>query len=242
MRIVSLIIPTLNEGESIRRLLQRLEAVNLGLIKNDFSLEILVVDDGSKDDTGKNVKEYESQTGFMLRLIERNVRGLATAVIDGFKQANGEIFGVIDADLSHPPELIPELVKKANEFDFSVGSRKVNGGGVEDWPWHRRILSQGATIMSFTLGIKVKDPMSGFFFLKREVVEGVELSPIGYKILLEILVKGKYNSVVEVPYIFRNRDVGQSKAGAREGINYLRHLGRLYEWRVSQAIKFKKKE
>lgn len=230
---ISLIIPTLNEREAIAPLFLRLDAVVRSMAPADV-LEVVLVDDASTDGTVAVARA--AAVSFSLVVVERKERGLATAVIAGFAAATGDVLGVMDADLSHPPELIPQLVAALQSTDLAVGSRHAEGGVVEEWPWYR--LYASALMMQLTrpLGVPVRDPLSGFFFLRRSVIEGVALSPIGYKILLEILVKGHYETVCEVPYTFRNRDVGKSKMDVREATRYLRHLGRLYRWKWNEKM------
>lgn len=231
---ISLIIPTLNERGSIERLFAGLSEHTQRIAPH--TLEVVIVDDGSRDGTVEAART--ATVPFELKIIQRQERGLATAVLRGFAEASGDVLGVMDADLSHPTELIPALVAALAEHDLVIASRNINGGAVEEWPWYRQKASQTATLLVRPLGVRVRDPMSGFFFLHRRVLDGVECSPIGYKILLEILVKGRAKNIVEIPYTFRNRDVGKSKMGAREGMNYLKHLVKLYEWKwFSSRIK-----
>ncbi len=229
---ISLIVPTLNERGSIERLFRAVEAA-VRRLPADAAFEAVLVDDGSTDGTAAFVRSLP--LAFPVKIVERNERGLATAVLVGFAAATGDVLGVIDADLSHPPELIPELVAALAEADLAVASRHAPGGVVEKWPWYRLYASRLMTLITRPLQVPVADPLSGYFFLKRTVVEGAPLSPVGYKILLEILVKGKYRKVVEIPYVFRNRDVGRSKMGFREAFRYLRHLARLYRWKFFAA-------
>lgn len=223
--MVSIIIPTLNEGENLKKLIPKITRI-LKKVKH----EIIIVDDNSQDGTDKImkglVKEYPAK--YICRKTER---GLSSAVLKGFSSAKGEILGVMDGDLSHPPEVIPELLKKINEgYDVAVASRYAKGGGVEDFPFYRQIVSRGATFLALPL-VRIKDPMSGYFFFKRDVTKGVELNPIGYKILLELLVKGNYKKFIEVPYIFLCRYVGESKLNSKIYWHYIVHLARLY-WYV----------
>ena len=155
--------------------------------------------------------------------------GLSSAVIDGMKLAQAEILAVIDADLSHPPEVIPRLVVAILEqgADLAVASRYISGGGVEDWPWQRRFVSWVANQFARPF-VPMRDATSGCFALRREVVQDVILDPIGFKIGLEVMAKGRYRRFVEVPYTFRDRRYGQSKFNTREIWNYLRQLGRLW--------------
>lgn len=222
--LVSLIIPTYNESKNIKTLIPEVEKA-----LKSVPHEIIVVDDNSPDKTWHVASSFKS-----VRIIRRiGERGLATAVIRGFKEAEGTILGVMDADLSHPPEKLKELVQPllVYEQDLTIGSRLVRGGAVEEWPFFRKLTSWGARLLARPL-TPVKDIMSGFFFFRRSVIRGVELKPVGYKILLEILVKGHYRHVLEVPYVFRNREVGKSKLNSAEYWNYIKHLSRLYSWKL----------
>ncbi len=225
----SLIIPTLNEKDSIARLFDGLRQASENFPAG-IGFEVVVVDDGSSDGTVDEIKKLKMP--FDVVTIERKERGLATAVIRGFAAATGDYLGVIDADLSHPTDLLSRLIEEAQTYEVVVASRNLPGGLVEEWPWYRLYASRAATLLVRPLGVKSSDPMSGFFIIRRQVIDHLDFSPVGYKILLEILVKGKYASLSEVPYIFRNRLVGKSKAGLREAMNYLRHLGRLYKWKI----------
>jgi dolichol-phosphate mannosyltransferase len=202
---------------------------------------MVIVDDNSPDGTGQLAEELGAK--YKVKVIHRAGKlGLSTAVMEGFATASGSILVVMDADLSHPPEKIPEMVSRIEQggADMVVGSRYVKGGYVENWPVHRRIISKGATLLAKGL-TKVKDPMSGFMALKREVIEGVTLNPIGYKIGLEILVKGKISKVEEVPITFADRKAGKSKLGTSVTLKYIDHCIRLYEHKkpwLARYIKF----
>ena len=208
---VSIVIPTYNERGNIEKLVPEIFS---SCRKLNAAVEVIIVDDNSPDGTGiladKLAKMYN------VKVIHRSGKlGLASAVIKGFAESNSGILGAMDADMSHPPQILPSLIKPllSNEADMVVGSRYVKGGGVEVWPFHRRLMSKVATLMARPL-TNVKDPMSGLFFLKRSVIEGVQLHARGYKIGVEILVKGNYTKVCEIPYVFRNRFVGKSKISA----------------------------
>jgi dolichol-phosphate mannosyltransferase len=221
----SLIVPTYCECQNIAILVER---VHQSLSR--YSYELVVVDDNSPDGTSEIAHSLSQQ--YPVRVItRRNERGLASAVVEGFKQARGDILGVIDADLQHPPEVMPELLETVmSGADVVIASRYVEGGGSEGWSAIRKIISKGSKLLAQVLLPSVrgiKDPLSGFFLLRREVIDGVELSPTGYKILLEVLVKGKASEIAEVPYIFRVRERGTSNLTSGEGIRYLKHLTRL---------------
>lgn len=230
--LLSLVIPTLDEAGSVPALFSALERA-VRAFPSGTTMEAVVVDDGSTDGTVAAVRSLAP--GFPVRLVERSERGLATAVLAGFAAAHGDVLGVIDADLSHPPELLPALLAALEGADIAVASRHAPGGRVEDWPWYRRYASLMMTGLTAPLRLPVADPLSGYFLLRRETIDGVRLSPLGYKILLEILAKGRYRKVREVPYVFRNRGVGKSKMGLGVTLEYLRHLGRIYACRASRA-------
>ncbi|HUV52457.1 MAG TPA: polyprenol monophosphomannose synthase, partial [Dehalococcoidia bacterium] len=183
---LSLIVPTYNESENIKTLVER---VHKSL--SDYNYELIVVDDNSPDGTAELAKSLSSK--YPVRVIVRtNERGLASAVVAGFKQAKGDILGVIDADLQHPPEFVPNLIKGVKEgADVAIASRYIKGGAIEGWTLKRKIISLGAKLPAnvlLTAARKIKDPLSGFFLFRKQVIEGTELSPTGYKILLEVLV------------------------------------------------------
>ncbi|MBI2144957.1 glycosyltransferase [Candidatus Woesearchaeota archaeon] len=218
---VSIVIPTYNERGNLEKLVPEIFRSCKSL---NADVEVVIVDDNSPDGTGKIAEQLGKK--YKVKVIHRSGKlGLASAVIMGVSQAKSDIVGAMDADMSHPPQVLPEMLEPLlnGEAEVVVGSRYVKGGGVEVWPFHRKVISKVATIMAYPL-TPVKDPMSGIFFLKKSVIDGVELNAKGYKIGLEILVKGKYSKVAEVPYLFRNRFVGKSKLTASEYVHYLRNL------------------
>ncbi len=227
---LGLVIPTLNEAGNIPALIERVRA---SLDPIDPNYELLVVDDNSSDGTQRIVTEFANRDPRVKLLVRVNERGLAGAVIHGWKNTSAEILGVIDADLQHPPELLPFLlaaVRKGN--DIAIGSRYVNGRGDSTAGWNpaRRAVSTMATWVTYPLqrpGIRVKDPMSGFFMVRRECIEGIQLHPEGFKILLEILVRGRIKSAAEIPYRFGLRHAGKSKANVKVALDYAALLGRL---------------
>lgn len=227
--MISIVIPTYNERENLEELITLIDK-NL----DNYRYEIIIVDDDSPDRTWELAQELSKR--YPVKVIRRiNERGLATAVIEGFKHASGNILLVMDADLQHPPEKIPELLKPILEesVDLVIASRYVDGGGVKEWSFPRKMISKGAIFLSHLALPKlrnIKDPMSGYFAVKKEVIEGVELKPIGYKILLEILIKGKIRKVKEIPYVFGEREKGESKLGKKQIIDYIKHLWVLSLW------------
>ena len=223
---LSLIVPTYNEADNIAPLVRRVHEA----LSPHCRYELVVVDDDSPDGTAEAARALSAE--YPVRVVVRHdERGLASAVLEGFRHAGGEVLGVIDADLQHPPEMIPDLFRcVGGGADVVVGSRYEPGGGTEKWTWQRRIVSRVARALAFLLlpsSRRVSDPLSGFFLFKRQAIDGVRLRPVGYKILLEILVRGRVGQVASVPYTFRGREAGQSKYGVREQVNYLRHILRL---------------
>lgn len=231
---VSVIVPTYRESDNLWLLVPR---IHMAMRQVGIAEEILIVDDDSPDDTIGVCAQLVRR--FPVKLITRKgERGLAGAVVHGMQNARGRIFVVMDADLSHPPEMVPRLVEELErqDTDFVIGSRYVEGGGVEqDWGVFRWLNSKFATLLAkpFT---SVSDPMAGFFALHAETFRRARpLDPIGYKIGLELIVKCACKKIREIPISFRNRIHGESKLTLREQINYLRHLAKL------AAFKLKKK-
>jgi dolichol-phosphate mannosyltransferase len=229
-QMISIVSPTYNESENIRLLIGRISEVMSG-----HKYEIIVVDDNSPDGTEDIVKELSKR--YPVKILVRNGKlGLASAIMTGFEHAKGDVLGVIDADLQHPPEYILDFVKaiELNGCDIAVGSRYINGGGVEGWSKKRLLTSKVAGLLAKPLVRGVKDPMSGFFFLKRNVIEGVKLNPTGYKLGLEILVKGNYKKVKEIPFTFKPRKNGASKLDKKELLTYLKLLKDLYLYKIAR--------
>jgi dolichol-phosphate mannosyltransferase len=226
MALISLIVPTFNEADNLETLVER---VFKTVREKKLDLELVVVDDNSPDGTARLAEKLAKK--YPIKVIVRTKdKGLSPAVVEGFNKTDSEIIGVIDADLSHPPEKIPELIKALESADVAVASRLMKGGGVEEWPFSRRLISIGATLLARPL-TNCSDPMSGFFFLRRSVIKNAKLNPLGYKILLEILVKGDFKKMSETPYVFQNRTVGKSKLNIRTNIQYVEHLLRLYRFK-----------
>jgi len=188
--------------------------------------ELVVVDDGSPDGTA-DIADGLGRTQ-PVRVVRRAGKlGLASAVMAGFAAAKGDVLVVMDADLSHPPEVVPSMLDAiAGGADLAVGSRYVTGGGTKDWPLRRRIVSRVACLMGQVL-VPVRDSTSGFFAVRRSVIDGVKLNPIGFKIGFEVMARGRYKKAVEVPYVFRDRELGKSKFGQREIVQYVVQLGQV---------------
>ena len=228
---VSIIVPTYREAENLGVLIPR---VSDALCGAGISAEIIVVDDNSPDGTPE-VCRVLAETYPLKLLVRTTERGLSSAVLAGMNVAQGDLLLVMDADLSHPPEKVPEIVAALRDppTDFVIGSRYVAGGSTaEDWGLFRWFNSKGATLLAWPL-TSTKDPMAGFFALRRaDYLKAVDrLDPIGYKIGLELLVKCGCRRVAEVPITFQDRLHGESKLTLKEQLNYLRHLRRLYNYR-----------
>ncbi len=230
---VSIIVPTYNERDNIVELIKRLDKA---LSEKNIDYELIVVDDNSQDGTPEAAESMKDKVHGKIKVIVRkNERGLASAVIRGFKEASGKYLVVMDADLQHPPEDVPRIIEKLREgCDVVIASRYTKGGGIEGWSTIRKIISKGATWLAWIFLPRIRgvsDPMSGFFGLRREVVEeGLKrntFSPKGFKILLEILAKGKYEKICEVPFIFRERFAGESKLTGKVMLQYVQHLIKL---------------
>lgn len=220
---LSIIIPTYMEAETVPKLIERIEDALKGV---DF--EIIIIDDNSPDGTAGIAEGLNIKFG-NIRVVRRPGKlGLGSAVTDGLRLARARLIAVMDADLQHPPEALTHMLEGLRRgCDIVIASRYVKGGGAEGLSAWRRLVSKGATILahiSLPKTSRVSDPLSGYFALHKKVINGIKLNPIGYKILLEILAKGRYGRVCEIPYSFQRRAGGRSKLGLREILLYLKHL------------------
>jgi dolichol-phosphate mannosyltransferase len=208
--MLSVIIPTFNEAENIAEIIRRTQQA-LNPLSSGY--EILIVDDASDDGTADIARPLLDGKGMVIRR-SADARSLSLSVMDGIRASRGDLIVVMDADGSHPPELIPSLVKETqNGYDLAIASRYVPGGGSSGFPLIRRLGSRFACFIG-NMVTPVKDNTAGFFCIKRGAIEGVGLTPKGFKIGLEIFVKSKAKSFREVPYIFVNRKKGKSKLKA----------------------------
>jgi dolichol-phosphate mannosyltransferase len=225
----ALVVPTLNEAGNIDRVLGEVTAA---LSETQYEYEIVVVDDGSTDGTVERVRGW-SERDRRIRLISRaGERGLAGAVLYGWSQSQANMLGVIDADLQHPPALLPELLKAAEQADIAIASRySQDHDGTKGWNPLRAAVSRLSTLAAAPLihkkNLGVTDPMSGFFIIHRRCIEGLVFQTTGFKLLLEILVRGRIKTAREVAYHFGLRREGRSKANATVAFHYLHLLGRL---------------
>ena len=232
--LVSIIIPTYNESENIIKILKSVEE---HLPKNIIT-EAVVVDDNSPDRTGKIVEDYindrQNNAGHVVGIIHRKSKsGLSSAILDGIQHSSGQTVVVMDSDFSHPPEVIPRLIEEMenSKCDIVIASRFTAGGKIDGWSTKRKLISKTATgIAKAGLGVNESDPMSGFFAFKRKILEGIKFDAIGYKMLLEILVKTKNAKVKEIPYTFTDRMYGSSKLDSSTMLDYVKSVWKLYRY------------
>jgi dolichol-phosphate mannosyltransferase len=219
--VLSIVVPTYNERDRLANLVEVVcRAFRAALLQG----EIVVVDDNSPDGTGAIADELSRS--YPLRVVHRAGKlGLGTAVIEGFKAAQGTVLGVMDADLSHPADLLPAMaaVLHSTHSDMVIGSRYIPGGGSKDWSGARLLMSKFACLLAAPV-TPVRDATSGFFLVRREAIDGVAISAGGFKICLELLVRGRIRAVAEVPYVFVGRTAGESKMNHREALGYLVQL------------------
>ena len=229
-----MVVPTYNErdrlGELVRAIFQASAAAGL-------DLELVVVDDNSPDGTGAIADELSRS--HRMRVVHRAGKlGLGTAVIAGFGAATSNVLGVMDADFSHPPSLVPDMlaVFRATGADVLVASRYVPGGSTPNWPFKRRMLSRIGCLLARPLS-PIRDAASGFFLIHRHIAEGVVIKAGGFKICLELIVRGSAVQLVEIPYRFDDRELGESKMSLREATGYLVQLKDLYAVRGGRSPK-----
>jgi dolichol-phosphate mannosyltransferase len=226
---IALIIPTLNEAENIRALLSRIRST-LDPLKIKY--ELIVVDDDSRDGINAVVAEIAQEDARVRLIIRKGERGLSGAILHGWQHTDANILGVIDADFQHPPELLQQLCSSIEQgADLVVASRYANGGDVGNWNALRRMASSlaiGLTLPLQRRSCRVKDPMSGFFLVRRECIQNLQFQKSGFKLLLEILVRADVHAVAEIPFSFGLRGHGASKANFRVALDYLTLLRSLY--------------
>ena len=226
--LFALVLPTLNEAENVDRVLT---AVTDALAQTQLEFEVIVVDDGSTDGTLEQVHAWTGRDPRVRLLSRATERGLAGAVLYGWSQSRANLLGVMDADLQHPPRLLPELLKAAEQADIVIASRYASNHGTKGWNPLRAAASRLSNLAAVPLvrkkRLQVTDPMSGFFVIHRRCVAGLTFQTTGFKLLLEILVRGRIMTVREIPYHFGIRRAGKSKANASVAFHYLHLLGRL---------------
>ncbi len=223
-RDLCLVVPTYNERDNLAPLMERVHGALEGI---DYG--ILVVDDDSPDGSSEVALGLKDRYPVEV-VVRRNDRGLASAVVEGFTRSTARYVAVIDADLQHPPELLRDLYQAVQTADLAIATRYGFGGTIARWNLLRRIESRFATLVAhiFLPAARVtSDPMSGFFMLRRDVIEGILLKPLGYKILLEILARCRPERVVGVTYAFDVRAHGRSKLGLKQQLDYVVQVVRL---------------
>ena len=226
---LALVIPTLCEAENICSLLDHIRSV---LDPLGVPYELLVVDDDSCDGTAEVVNAIAMQDPRVRLLVRKGERGLSGAILHGWQRTDAAVLGVMDADLQHPPELLPDLLAAIlDDRDIVIGSRYAPGGELGQWNPARKFLSAAAVWVTWPLQkhrLRAKDPMSGFFMVRRHCLDKVRFQRSGFKLLLEILVRGRIESIQEIPFEFGRRYRGASKANLRVAVEYARLLARLY--------------
>jgi dolichol-phosphate mannosyltransferase len=227
---LTVIIPTLNEAENIRTTVNKVMKV---LEENQLFGQVLVVDDNSTDETFPILLDLQAIYPNLTWLIRYENHGLSQSLYDGFWRADSDVFIVMDADGQHPIEKISELYRGiCEDNDVVIGSRYMEGGGIKKWGLTRRIISIGATTIARLFFPELTDPGSGFFAVKKKVVEGSMLEPRGYKFLIEILGKGQWESVKEIPIQFAERKVGKSKLKGFTMMEYVKQLWSLFRFSI----------
>jgi dolichol-phosphate mannosyltransferase len=234
---VSIVLPTLNEKENIEIIIPLIASV---LEKDDYQYEIIVVDDNSTDGTAEAARAFADRYRIFVHVREHE-KGLASAAIYGFSKATGDVLVVMDSDMSHPVDKLHDMISPIlqNICDITVGSRHIPGGGCDSWPLIRKIISRGAGSLAFGI-TKLTDPTSGYMGFKRSLLKNLDLSPVGWKIVLEVVTRSN-GKVLEVPIIFKDRIHGKSKLTSLVQIQYLLHLFKLYDFKLPnlwQIVKF----
>jgi len=227
---LSLIVPTYNEGGNIEKIIRILSSILDEALPNDY--ELIIVDDDSPDRTWEIAQALVTEYPHVRVMRRQAERGLSTAVIRGWQAAQGEVLGVIDGDLQHPPEVLLKLLAAIDQgADLAVASRHVEEGGVSDWSIVRRFLSRGAQMLGLVILpraiSRVSDPMSGYFMVRRSAIAGKLMNPLGYKILIEVLGRGDIERIAEAGYVFQEREEGESKVTWKQYKEYIHHLVRL---------------
>jgi dolichol-phosphate mannosyltransferase len=225
----SLVLPTYNERDNLAKLFGRLDRI---LAKYKF--EVILVDDDSPDGTWAEAQVYQHRYKWLRVIRRRGERGLSSAVVCGFRHARGKILGVMDADLQHDANRLPELLREMERADFAVATRRAVGGSDGNWAWPRRTGSWCATLLTRLIArVPLSDPMSGFFTVRRDVFAAVDdwtLRPRGYKVLLYLYSRslqcfGRHKiRLREVGYEFRERRYGQSKFSVKVVLDFVAML------------------
>lgn len=224
-----MVMPTYNERD---RLAELVSALFEAAAAASLDLELIVVDDNSPDGTGQ-IADDLARTHRMQVVHRSGKLGLGTAVVAGFNVALADTVGVMDADFSHPPALVPRMmaVFRATDADVLVASRYIAGGSTPNWPFKRKLLSRVGCLLARGLS-PIRDAASGFFLIRRDLARGVAIQAGGFKICIELIVRGKPKRLVEIPYQFDDRELGESKMSMREASGYIVQLKDLYLHRI----------
>lgn len=227
---LSLVIPTYNERDRLTELVNALFAAARA---SNVNLELVIVDDNSPDGTGQLADQLAAT--YPIRVVHRSGKlGLGTAVVAGFGVATADVLGVMDADFSHPPALVPKMlaVFHATDADVLVASRYIRGGSTPNWPFKRRLLSRIGCLLARGLS-PIRDAASGFFLIRKDIARGVVIHAGGFKICIELISRGSPRRLVEIPYRFDDRELGESKMSLREASGYLVQLKDLYRLKLT---------
>jgi len=227
----TVIIPTLNEEATIGLTIRNVQEI---VNKENLNAQILVVDDNSSENTLFIVNEIRLNQSNMDLIIRQRDHGLSQSIVEGFEKADSTIFIIMDADGQHPPEKIPELYEKIKEGnDIVIASRYMKGGEIKNWPDERKVISWGATFLARLFFPNITDPVSGFFAVRKEVVYNAPLKPRGFKILLEVLGKGHWKNVKEIPFTFGSREHGASKLKEKTIVEYGKQVFDLAQFSIT---------
>jgi len=232
--VISIILPTYNEADNVKIIVPEIFRI---FEQEHISGEIIIVDDNSPDGTAHIAAELAEKYPVRIH-VRKKERGLSKSVIKGFELAKGDICVVMDADLSHPVDKLPAMIDPVlqKKYDATVGSRYVHGGGCENWPFTRRLISKGAGFLAKGV-TTLSDPTSGFMSIRKSAMDGTELDSKGWKIVLEVIVKTNPR-FLEVPIVFKDRREGESKLGFKAQIDYIHHLWRLYCFKYPGPVQF----
>ena len=231
--MISIVVPTYNEKDNIRPLLSRIDGALPGI---DY--EVIFVDD-SKDETPQVIEEIAKENSHVVLHHRENEKGLATAVVKGFRLAKGDFVACMDADLQHPPEVLLDMyAAMLAHADMAIPSRFIPGGSDGGLDLFRKIVSGSARYIGKILLPclrNVTDPTSGLFMVRRELLEGADLNPIGWKIMIEVLAMCKVKKVLETPYAFHDRENGESKLSFNVTIEYIKQVFHLMKVAVNRG-------
>jgi dolichol-phosphate mannosyltransferase len=226
---LSIVVPTLDEADNIADFLQALRAVLDAALSGRY--EVIVVDDDSADETWRIAEALRARFPALRVVRRRHEQGLASAVIRGWQVSRGRMLGTINADFQHPPSVLAALIAAAGAGDLIIASRFAPGGGVGAWSPARLAASRSADLLGRLLlpdvFTRVTDPLSGCYLCRRDAIAGIELKPLGYKTLIEILARGRIGRIGECAYQMRRRERGRSKLGPLSLAQYIRQLIRL---------------